>query len=55
MEVFVEQDKVFPMGILQVPGVLAVAWPSALGILQEQLHQTPLYFIGDLFEISVLS
>jgi hypothetical protein len=55
MEVFVEQDKIFPMGILRVPGILAVAWPSAFGILQEQLHQTPLYFIGDLFEISVLS
>jgi hypothetical protein len=55
VEILVEEDKILPVRIVPVAWVLAVAWSSALGILEKELDQSAFYFVGDFSEVSMLA
>ena len=48
VEILVEQDEVFPIWIVHVPGFGAVAWPATVPIWYEDAGQPARELVGDL-------
>jgi hypothetical protein len=55
VEMFVEQNEIFPIRIDRVPDIIPVAWPASLSIASEERAQSTTELIRHLLKVQEIT